>query len=99
RRPRGYHRARAEATPVRQNEKVGIGHGRIESINASRAGVPKTNAFETLITEHGIDGDQQRDSRYDRGPDRAVVLFSLDVIRALQREGHPIGVGTTRENL
>ena len=27
------------------------------------------------------------------------MLFSLDVIRALQREGHPIAPGTTGENL
>jgi MOSC domain-containing protein YiiM len=27
------------------------------------------------------------------------VLFSLDLIRALQREGHTIGAGTTGENL
>ena len=27
------------------------------------------------------------------------MLFSLDVIRALQREGHPIAAGTTGENL
>jgi MOSC domain-containing protein YiiM len=78
---------------------VGIGPGRIESINTSRGGVPKTGVFEALITEHGVDGDRQRDLRHHGGPDRAVVLFSLDVIRALQREGHPIHVGSTGENL
>jgi MOSC domain-containing protein YiiM len=73
--------------------------GRLESINRSRGGVPKTSMFEALVTEHGLDGDRQRDLRYHGGPDRAVVLFSLDVIRALQREGHPIAAGTTGENL
>jgi MOSC domain-containing protein YiiM len=28
-----------------------------------------------------------------------VSLFSLEVIHALEREGHPIGIGTTGENL
>lgn len=73
--------------------------GRLESINASRGGVPKRGMFEALITESGIDGDRQRDLRFHGGPDRAIVLFSLDVIRALQDEGHPIAAGTTGENL
>jgi MOSC domain-containing protein YiiM len=73
--------------------------GRLESINASRGGVPKRAMFEALITEEGLDGDRQRDRRFHGGPDRALILFSLDVIRALQREGHSIAAGTTGENL
>ncbi len=73
--------------------------GRIESINASRGGVPKRSMFEGMITEDGLDGDRQRNLQYHGGPDRAIVLFSLDVIHALQQEGHPIAVGTTGENL
>src|SRR5258705_1774587 len=73
--------------------------GRLESINVSRGGVPKESVFETLITEEGLDGDRHVDLRHHGGPDRAVVLFSLDVIRELQHEGHPIATGTTGENL
>jgi MOSC domain-containing protein YiiM len=73
--------------------------GRLESINASRGGVPKHSMFEALITDQGLDGDRQRDLRFHGGPDRAIVLFSLDVIRALQREGHTITAGATGENL
>ena len=73
--------------------------GRLESINISRGGVPKTSVFEALITEKGLDGDRQRDLRFHGGPDRAVVIFSLDVLRLLQAEGHPIHPGTTGENL
>ena len=73
--------------------------GRLESINASRGGVPKRSMFEALVTEAGLDGDRQRDLRFHGGPDRAIVLFSLDVITALLREGHPIAAGTTGENL
>jgi MOSC domain-containing protein YiiM len=72
---------------------------RLESVNVSRGGVPKTSVFEALITEHGLDGDSQADLRYHGGPKRAVMLFSLDVIRALQHEGHPIAAGTAGENL
>jgi MOSC domain-containing protein YiiM len=73
--------------------------GRVESINTSRGGVPKASAFEALVTEHGLDGDRQRDLRIHGGIDRAVVLFSVDVIRALQQEGHPITIGSTGENI
>jgi len=61
--------------------------------------VPKASAFEALVTENGIDGDRQRDLRFHGGADRAVVLYSLEVIQALQREGHPIAVGSTGENI
>ena len=73
--------------------------GRVESVNTSRGGVAKTSVFEALVTERGVDGDRQNDWRFHGGADRAVVLFSLDIIRALQAEGHPIGIGTVGENL
>jgi MOSC domain-containing protein YiiM len=73
--------------------------GRLEAINLSRGGVPKQAVFEALITEHGIAGDHQNDTRHHGGPDRAVVIYSLDVIRALQREGHPIVAAAVGENL
>jgi MOSC domain-containing protein YiiM len=72
--------------------------GRLVSINISRGGVPKTAVFEALTTVGGVDGDRHRYPNHG-GLDRAVVLYSLDVIESLQREGHPIAVGTTGENL
>jgi MOSC domain-containing protein YiiM len=73
--------------------------GLVESINLSRGGVPKTSALEARVTQNGLSGDHQDDPRYHGGPDRAVVLYSLEVIRALQQEGHPIAVGSTGENV
>src|SRR4051812_20857342 len=73
--------------------------GRIESINVSRGGVPKTSVFEALITKEGLDGDYQRSQGIHGGPSRAVVLFSYEIIQALRAEGHPIAAGTTGENL
>lgn len=73
--------------------------GRLASINVSAGGVSKTPVPEASVTAAGLDGDRQRDLQYHGGPDRAVTLFSLEAIQALQREGHPIGVGTTGENL
>lgn len=73
--------------------------GRVESINVSRGGVPKTSVFEARITERGVTGDKQAHRLFHGGRDRAVVLFSLDVIELLQLEGHPIRAGSVGENL
>lgn len=72
--------------------------GRLESINTSRGGVPKLPLLEELVTTRGLSGDRQNNVESHGGSNRAVVIFSLEVIRALQREGHPIDVGTTGEN-
>jgi MOSC domain-containing protein YiiM len=61
--------------------------------------VPKRRVAEAGITSDGLEGDAQRDLAVHGGPDRAVVLFSLEAIRALRAEGHPIDIGTTGENL
>ena len=47
----------------------------------------------------GIDGDHQDDARHHGGPDRAVSLYSLDLIGALRAEGHPIAAGSAGENI
>ena len=70
----------------------------VVSVNTSSGGVPKTSVFEAFLADDGVDGDRHR-FPFHGGPDRAVVLFSLEVIQALQREGHPIGIGTTGENV
>jgi MOSC domain-containing protein YiiM len=75
------------------------GIGQLVSINCSNGGVPKTPVAEVLITESGLTGDRQRDLCHHGGPDRAVLLYSLELIEALQKEGHPIEVGATGENL
>ena len=72
---------------------------RVEAVQVSRGGVPKRSVFAALISPDGLGGDLQSDLRYHGGPDRAVVMYSLEVIRALQAEGHPIAPGATGENL
>ena len=44
--------------------------GRLESINTSRGGVPKTSVFEGQIGTLGVSGDHQNDDRHHGGPDR-----------------------------
>lgn len=77
----------------------GAKEGRIESINVSGGGVPKVSRPEAWISRNGVYGDAQANRKLHGGPDRAVCIYSLEVIRALRSEGHPVGVGTTGENL
>lgn len=73
--------------------------GRVETVNTSRGGVPKMPVFEAVVAADGVGGDAQTDLTHHGGPERAVTLFSLDVIRALQAEGHTVAPGSTGENL
>ncbi|HEX2722281.1 MAG TPA: MOSC domain-containing protein, partial [Gemmatimonadaceae bacterium] len=73
--------------------------GLIYSINCSPGGVPKLPVPEALVTTHGLFGDSQANRKHHGGPDRAVCLFSLERIQSIREEGHPIGTGTTGENL
>ncbi|MEO5588772.1 MAG: MOSC domain-containing protein [Gemmatimonadaceae bacterium] len=61
--------------------------------------MPKLPVPEALVTQSGVFGDSHTNGRHHGGPARAVSLFSIERIRALQAEGHPIGTGTTGENL
>jgi len=72
---------------------------RVHQISVSDGGVPKSPVPEARITVNGVSGDRQRNLEAHGGVDRAVCLFSLDVIEALQAEGHSIKPGASGENL
>ena len=71
----------------------------MRSINVSDGGVPKQPRTSAWVGVNGVEGDRQRDLRFHGGPNRAVALYSLDLIQILQDEGHPIAPGTIAENL
>jgi MOSC domain-containing protein YiiM len=71
----------------------------VHSVNVSAGGVPKLARPWARVGAHGLEGDAQRDLRHHGGPQRAVSLYSLELIQALQAEGHPISVGSIGENL
>ena len=73
--------------------------GVIVSINVSRGGVPKLPVASARVSPAGLEGDGQRDLRHHGGADRALCLYSMERIEALQGEGHPIAPGSTGENL
>lgn len=71
----------------------------VHQISISDGGVPKLPVLEAKVSEQGVDGDRQRNLKFHGGPDRAVCLYSLELIERLQDEGHPIDPGATGENL
>lgn len=68
-------------------------------VNVSAGGVPKGPIERTTVRRGGVDGDRQRNLKYHGGPQRAVCVYSMELIEALSREGHPIAPGTVGENL
>lgn len=73
--------------------------GRVFQINLSNGGVPKLPVAGARVTKGGVVGDRQKHKVFHGGPERAVSLFSLDVIERLRAEGHPIEPGSTGENV
>jgi MOSC domain-containing protein YiiM len=71
----------------------------VHQINVSDGGVPKRPVREARVTERGLEGDRQRNLNVHGGPERAVCLFSLELLERLQDEGHPIDAGSSGENL
>jgi MOSC domain-containing protein YiiM len=76
-----------------------VGRGRIVAAHTSPGGVPKQAHESVNILADRIEGDDHNDKAGHGGPDRAVVLFSTEIIGSLQGEGHPIFAGSTGENL
>ncbi|MBA3937792.1 MAG: MOSC domain-containing protein [Planctomycetes bacterium] len=73
--------------------------GRICGVQRSGGGVPKLAVASAELTTTGLAGDVQSNRKYHGGPERALCLFSAEVIAALQAQGHPISAGAAGENL
>ncbi|HEY5668543.1 MAG TPA: MOSC domain-containing protein [Anaerolineales bacterium] len=81
------------------NPTMGERVGWIFQINASNGGVPKLSRKLGEVTFNGLTGDNQANLDVHGGPERALCLYSLERILALQAEGHPIFPGSAGENL
>lgn len=73
--------------------------GHIFQINLSAGGVPKLGQPQAEVSYAGLVGDSHRDLVSHGGPERALCLYSLERILALQLEGHPVFPGAIGENL
>ena len=67
--------------------------GRITGLQRSGGGVPKLPVASAALTAAGLAGDVQANRTYHGGPERALCLFSAELIAALQAQGHPITAG------
>ncbi len=73
--------------------------GHIFQINLSAGGVPKLGQPQAEVSYAGLVGDSHRDLVSHGGPERALCLYSLERILALQLEGHPVFPGAIGENM
>jgi MOSC domain-containing protein YiiM len=76
-----------------------LSRAQIFQINTSRGGVPKFPQHAAEVTLLGLENDAHNDTVHHGGPEKALSLYSLEIIRALQQEGHPIFPGSTGENV
>jgi MOSC domain-containing protein YiiM len=76
-----------------------VSEGRIFQLNVSGGGVPKLAVRAAVLTPSGLEGDRHRNRRLHGGPERALCLYALEHVLALQAEGHPVFPGSVGENL
>ena len=73
---------------------------KVYSININKnGGVPKYPVNQVYIGKYRVTGDKQNDLKHHGGENRAVCLYSMDLITELKNEGHPIFAGSTGENI
>ncbi len=72
---------------------------RIVQLARSPGGVPKHAVPSAQVTDRGLEDDGHGHPKIHGGPNRALCLYSLELIEKLQAEGHPIVPGSTGENV
>ena len=77
-----------------------MGSAVVKAVNVNpEGGVPKYPVDSAFLRKSGVEGDRQNDLKHHGGPNRAVCIFSSEVIEELRAEGHPIETGSVGENL
>ena len=74
-------------------------NGKIVQISVSPGGVPKTAVPDAKVGGLGLEGDAHRNRQVHGGPERAVCLYSMEMIQALRAEGHDVVPGAIGENV
>jgi len=76
-----------------------VTEGTVHQLSISSGGVPKAPVRVAVVGELGIEGDDHEDTTHHGGPERALCLWSLEVIESLQADGHGIYPGAAGENV
>jgi len=71
----------------------------IVQISLSNGGVPKMAVPEAEVTVTGLVGDRHNNPEIHGGPEKAICLWSLEVIETLKAEGHHLAPGYAGENV
>lgn len=73
--------------------------GTIVQVNISNGGMPKTPIAEGIVSELGIEGDHHNHPEFHGGPEKAILLISIEIIEELKMQGYPLYPGAMGENL
>ncbi len=67
---------------------------------ANEHGIPKTSVTSAVLSKSGLEGDYNnyRTIKKSGNPDMAVLLFSIETIKELNKEGWPVKPGDLGEN-
>ncbi len=67
---------------------------------ANEHGIPKTSVTSAVLSKSGLEGDYNnyRTIKKSRNPDMAVLLYPIETIKELNKEGWPIKPGDLGEN-
>ena len=72
--------------------------GAVHQVSVSNGGVPKLGIESGYVGRLGLLDDKHTDP-FHGGPDKALCLYSLEVITGLAHEGHSIAPGAAGENV
>ncbi len=73
--------------------------GTVVQLSTSKGGLPKLPQAHVTVGWRGVDGDRQATRVHHGRPFQALCIWSDDVIRSFQADGHPIGAGLAGENI
>lgn len=71
--------------------------GKLIQLNISQGGMPKLPIPEAYVSVEQVEGDSWREANHG-GRERAVCLFSMELIEELKREGYTLFPGAMGEN-
>ena len=73
--------------------------GTIVQVSISRGGIPKLPIPEGIVGDLGIDGDGHAHPNVHGGPDKALLIITIEGIEELVARGYPLYPGALGENL